>query len=113
MEMSVDIDNLPLSAQSLYEYMRRRNFYINGKNVLFLELEFLERLKNTQKSLKVTCNNLWESATSEQRRSLDKIANRYNYICRQRQKRRYRRNINVNDYPNHDSFDLINGSSFP
>ncbi|CAG8540158.1 2385_t:CDS:2 [Diversispora eburnea] len=89
MEMTFDINNLPLSAQSLYEYMRRKDIHINGKNVLFLQLEFLSRLKDTKKSLKEICNDSWESADSEQRRSLDNIAIKYNAICRQRRKRRF------------------------
>lgn len=118
-EMSLILDNPPLTAISLYEYMRGADVLLNGKKVLFLQLEFYSQLKtNKTKSLKEICRNLWDLTTVDQRRTFESIAHKFNEINRKRRRRhrclRHITNRNgINELPNCIAFDPMNGSSFP
>ncbi|CAG8475327.1 7096_t:CDS:1 [Diversispora eburnea] len=108
----------PLNAQDIIDYMRGRKVYISGKTAFFIQLEFSSKIITVPltTSLKDICHDLWNSATSNQKRTFDLMANEVNFINErykryQRYKKRCRRQNNVN-YPNNFSFDLMNGFGF-
>ncbi|CAG8446242.1 5855_t:CDS:1 [Diversispora eburnea] len=103
---------LEMNAQEIINYRRGNKVPINGKNVLFIQLEFSLKMKvitlPTNTSLKDLCRDLWISSSSDQERKFEVLANKVNYINKNCKRRLCRRQRN-NDY----EFDLINGINFP
>ncbi|CAG8540096.1 2382_t:CDS:1 [Diversispora eburnea] len=119
------LENPPMNAQDIIRYMRGNKSHISGKNAFFLQLEYLKiksiiHTTTTDKSLKELCNDIWISASPDQRRKFDVLANKVNNINKKLKKRHFhkRPNNNNNYVTNQNSsnslaFDLINGIRFP
>lgn len=63
-------------------YLRGIDVCITGKNVLFLQIEFVlvNKPVSTNTLLKVLCNNLWSSATQDQKKTFESLTHVVNLI---------------------------------
>ncbi|CAG8432704.1 5686_t:CDS:1 [Diversispora eburnea] len=110
------ISLLEMNAKDIIHYIRGNKRLISGKNAFFIQLEFSLKMKTieftTNTSLKDLCHDLWISASPDQRRKFEVLANKVNYLNKKCKRRLYRRQ---HDNNNQNSFasDLINGINFP
>lgn len=86
-------------------YMRGTNVRLTGKNVLFLQIEYYYLKNQVATSLKDVCDNLWNSATSDQKRNFDSMAQSINLTNERRKRRYFRKHQRQNNFVG----DIING----
>lgn len=88
------LDNPPLNtALKIICYLRGTNIRLTAKNVLFLQVEYSWKNKVVlpTTSLKDTRHNLWDSATTDQKRIFESIARTVNLIDEGNKRRYFRR----------------------
>lgn len=81
MDPSLILTNPPLTVLTMIHYMKGREIRITGKNALFIQIEFASQIYTFPfTELRDLCDDLWDTATFEQRRMFDIMANKFNLI---------------------------------